>query len=107
MAWPQAAQKAPDSGAWQLAQYAPMANAPSRSPAMTGLEQHRGRFLDELFQGLQEFGAGAAIHHPVIGRHGDGHHSGDFDLATPHDRPLLARADRDDAALRRVDDGSE
>ena len=51
--------------------------------------------------------ADGAVDDAVIDRERAAHHRGDRELAVLHDGALLAGADRQDAALRRVDDGGE
>src|SRR5258708_37909551 len=90
---------------------APLVSRTASKSLMAGAPTHAREalrpVLDELLQGLKESRAGGAVHHPVIAGHGDGHHGGDFNLAVLDDGALLARTHRDDAALRRVDDGGE
>ena len=65
------------------------------------------RIFDQLLEGGQELGADRAVDDAVIDRERAGHHRRDRERAVLHDRALLAGADRQDAALRRVDDGRE
>src|SRR5258707_2754172 len=71
------------------------------------LQQHRERVFDELPEGGEELRADRAVDNAVIARQSAGHHRRDRELPVLDDRARLAGADREDAALRRVDDRFE
>jgi len=82
---------------------APLAvNTTLRNIYDSWLQQHRSRFFDEGFEGLQEARARCAVDDAVIARHGHRHDRGGNDLAGFGDRALFAGTDGENGALRRV-----
>ena len=62
------------------------------------------RIIDISLEGFEETRPGCAIHHPMITGHGAGHEGRDRQLAVFNDGSLLARTDRQNGALGRIDD---
>ena len=75
--------------------------------AWRALQQHRQRVFDQILEGGEELRANGPVDGSVIAGQGAAHHGRDRERAVLDHRPLLAGADRQDAAMRRVDDGGE
>src|SRR5665213_4299094 len=69
-------------------------------------QQHR-RVLDDLLELREILRADRAVDDAVIASERAAHHRGDGEGAVLHHRALLAGADRENAAVRRVDDGGK
>src|SRR5262245_29276646 len=67
-------------------------------------QQHRQRIFDERLEGSQELRANSAVDGAVIAGEGTAHDRRHGDRAILDHRALLAGADRQDAAMRRIDD---
>src|SRR5665213_485377 len=74
------------------------------SPA---LDQQRRRRLDQFLESLHPLRAAGAVDDAMVAGDGAAHHRGDCELAVLDHGALLAHSHREDAALRRVDDGLE
>ena len=79
----------------------------AQSPPHPISEQHRCRLFEQALEGLEELGGQGTVHGAMVGGEVDGHHGADFQLVAHDDRPLLRRADSQDADLREVEDGVE
>ena len=66
-------------------------------------QQHRQRIFDELLESCEELRAYGAVDDPVVASERAAHHGCDRKRAVLDDRPLFARADRQNSAMRRVD----
>ena len=65
------------------------------------------RLFEQALEGAEELGGHGAVHGAVVGGQGDGHHGADDERVPLDDRPLLGRADGEDADLGQVQDGVE
>src|SRR3954453_10734825 len=65
-------------------------------------QQHRDRVFDQLLEGADPLRAGRAVDDAVVAGERAAHHGRDRERAVLDDRALLAGADREDHALRRV-----
>src|SRR3546814_17435457 len=66
-------------------------------------QQHGQRVVDIALEGLQQLGAKRTVDRAMVDRQRAGRDRGRHDLTLAHDGPLLAHADSEDAALRRID----
>src|SRR3546814_3494791 len=66
-------------------------------------QQHGQRVVDIALEGLQQLGAKRTVDRAMVDQQRAGHDRGRHDLTLAHDGPLLAHADSEDAALRRID----
>ena len=71
------------------------------------LQQQADRVLEEAPELGEELGPECAVHHSVVAAEGHVHAAPDLETVLDDDRDLPDRADREDAALRGVDDGGE
>src|SRR6516164_10359282 len=67
-------------------------------------QQHCQRVLDEPFEGRQELRTDGAVDGAVIAGERAAHHRCERQRTVLDNRPLLAGADRQDAAMRWIDD---
>src|SRR5581483_1421068 len=81
--------------------------APRDRRSFRALEQHQRGLFDEALEGLHEPCPDGAVDDAMVAGDRAGHHRPDRELSIDDDRALLAGPDREDAALRRVDDGGE
>src|SRR3984893_17261083 len=75
--------------------------------SLKSLKQHGQWIFDQLFEGGEQLRADRAVDNPVIAGERAAHHRRDCERAVFNDRSLLAGADCEDAAMRRVDDRGE
>src|SRR5258708_20292107 len=71
--------------------------------SLKSLKEHGQWIFDQLLEGGEQLRADRAVDNPVIAGERAAHHRRDRERAVFDDRSLLAGADCEDAAMRRVD----